>query len=104
MAIVVCADIAIYAPGPARCTGGAGAIAFLIGPKAPLVFERGLRSLYTNNVYDFYKPVGGQSSEYAVVNGSRSVEAYLGAADATYKKFAEKTLKLIEKSIVILHF
>jgi hydroxymethylglutaryl-CoA synthase len=36
LAIVVMADIAIYAKGPARPTGGAGAIALLIGPNAPL--------------------------------------------------------------------
>uniref|UniRef100_A0A915DCG7 Hydroxymethylglutaryl-coenzyme A synthase N-terminal domain-containing protein n=1 Tax=Ditylenchus dipsaci TaxID=166011 RepID=A0A915DCG7_9BILA len=35
MAIVICADIAVYDAGPARCTGGAGAIAFLVGPDAP---------------------------------------------------------------------
>lgn len=41
-AIVVAADIAIYAAGPARPVGGAGAIALLIGPDAPLAFEREL--------------------------------------------------------------
>ena len=40
-ALVVCGDIAVYASGNARCTGGAGAIAMLIGPDAPLVFEPG---------------------------------------------------------------
>lgn len=39
-AIVFCGDIAIYAEGPARPAGGAGACAILIGPNAPLVFER----------------------------------------------------------------
>jgi len=39
-AIVVAADIAIYAEGSARPAGGAGACAMLIGPNAPLVFER----------------------------------------------------------------
>jgi hypothetical protein len=39
-AIVVAGDIAIYAEGSARPVGGAGAIAMLIGPDAPLVFER----------------------------------------------------------------
>jgi hydroxymethylglutaryl-CoA synthase len=37
----VAGDIAVYASGNARCTGGAGAIAMLIGDDAPLVFERG---------------------------------------------------------------
>ncbi|KAF7635671.1 3-hydroxy-3-methylglutaryl coenzyme A synthase [Meloidogyne graminicola] len=58
LAIVVCVDVAVYEKGPARSTGGAGAIAFLIGPEAPLVFDRGLRSFYSSNVYDFYKPIG----------------------------------------------
>ena len=34
-------DIAVYAKGNARPTGGAGACALLIGPNAPLVFEQG---------------------------------------------------------------
>ena len=38
---MVAADIAVYATGNARPTGGAGAIAMLVGPNAPLVFERG---------------------------------------------------------------
>ena len=36
LAIVVMVDIAIYAAGPARPTGGAGAVALLIGPNAAL--------------------------------------------------------------------
>ena len=40
-AIVVMGDIAVYAEGNARCTGGAGAIAFLIGKDAPLVIDQG---------------------------------------------------------------
>ncbi len=42
-AIVVAADIAVYAKGAARPTGGAGAVAMLISPNAPLVVEPGLR-------------------------------------------------------------
>ena len=42
---MVCADIAVYASGNARPTGGAGAVAMLIGPNAPLVIERGVVSL-----------------------------------------------------------
>ena len=38
---MVAADIAVYATGNARCTGGAGAIAMLIGPNAPLILDRG---------------------------------------------------------------
>ena len=36
-AVVVAADIAVYASGNARPTGGVGAVAMLVGPHAPLV-------------------------------------------------------------------
>lgn len=42
LAIVVAADIAVYASGSARPTGGAGAMAMLVGPNAPLVIEPGM--------------------------------------------------------------
>lgn len=42
-ALVVCGDIAVYEAGPARPTGGCGAVAMLIGADAPLVLEPGLR-------------------------------------------------------------
>ena len=41
LALAVCGDIAVYAAGPARPSGGAGAVAMLIGPNAPLVLDRG---------------------------------------------------------------
>ena len=53
---MVCADIAVYAEGNARPTGGAGAVAMIVGPNAALVFERGLRANHSQHVYDFYKP------------------------------------------------
>jgi len=37
----VASDVATYARGTARPTGGAGAIALLLGPNAPLVIDRG---------------------------------------------------------------
>lgn len=45
-AIVVAGDIAIYARGAARPAGGAGACAMLIGPNAPVVFERAPHFLF----------------------------------------------------------
>ena len=53
--IVIMGDIAVYAKGNARPTGGCGSVAILIGPNAPLVFEP-VRSTYMNHVFDFYKP------------------------------------------------
>ena len=41
LALVVAADIAVYASGNARPTGGAGAIAMLVGPNAPIIFDPG---------------------------------------------------------------
>ncbi|XP_029406732.2 hydroxymethylglutaryl-CoA synthase 1 [Bactrocera dorsalis] len=91
-ALAVCADIAVYAKGAARPTGGAGAIAMLVGPNAPLVFERGLRATHMEHAYDFYKP--DLSSEYPTVDGKLSIQCYLSALDTCYqlycKKFAKK--------------
>ena len=55
-AIVVAGDIALYKKGNARPTGGAGCVAMLIGPDAPLAFEPGRRGTYMQHAYDFYKP------------------------------------------------
>lgn len=49
-ALVVAGDIAVYASGNARPTGGAGAVAMLVGPNAPLIFERGESCEKTNGI------------------------------------------------------
>lgn len=87
-AVVVAGDIAVYASGNARPTGGAGAVAMLIGPNAPLYFERGLRAVHMDHVYDFYKP--DLSSEYPVVDGHLSIRCYLQALDKCYCQYAQK--------------
>ena len=45
-AIYVAADIAVYEAGPARPTGGAGAVAVLVGPDAPLALVPGVRTFF----------------------------------------------------------
>ncbi|KAJ5239471.1 hypothetical protein N7468_004090 [Penicillium chermesinum] len=92
-AVVVAGDIALYAAGAARPTGGAGCVALLIGPDAPIVFEPGLRASYVTHAYDFYKP--DLTSEYPVVDGHFSLKCYTEAVDACYKAFnaREQTLK-----------
>lgn len=94
-AIVVAGDIALYAKGNARPTGGAGAVAMLIGPNAPVVVEPGLRGSYMQHAYDFYKP--DLTSEYPVVDGHFSIKCYTEAVDACYKAYnkREKTLKAL---------
>ncbi|XP_027853339.2 hydroxymethylglutaryl-CoA synthase 1-like [Aphis gossypii] len=86
LAVVVAADIAVYAAGSsARATGGAGAVAMLVGPGASLVVDRGLRGTYMDHAYDFYKPDLG--SEYPVVDGQLSVRCYLNALDRCYESY-----------------
>ncbi|KAK2983943.1 hypothetical protein RJ640_018802 [Escallonia rubra] len=90
--LVVCTDSAVYAEGAARPTGGAAAIAMLIGPDAPIAFESKFRASYMSHVYDFYKP--DLASEYPVVDGKLSQTCYLMALDSCYKIFCEKYQKL----------
>eukprot|EP00298_Acanthocystis_sp_HF-20_P002800 c13188_g1_i1.p1 GENE.c13188_g1_i1~~c13188_g1_i1.p1 ORF type:complete len:447 (-),score=160.14 c13188_g1_i1:27-1367(-) len=78
-ALVVAADIAVYEKGNARPSGGAGAVAMLVGPSAPLVLEPGLRSSYFDSVYDFYKP--NLSSEYPTVDGALSQKCFTQSLD-----------------------
>ncbi|XP_042251722.1 hydroxymethylglutaryl-CoA synthase, cytoplasmic isoform X2 [Thunnus maccoyii] len=87
-ALVVAGDIAVYATGSARPTGGAGAVAMLVGPNAPLAFERGLRGTHMQHAYDFYKP--DLVSEYPVVDGKLSIECYLSALDRCYSVYRNK--------------
>jgi hydroxymethylglutaryl-CoA synthase len=92
-AVVVAGDIALYKKGNARPTGGAGCVAMLIGPDAPIVFEPGLRGSYIAHAYDFYKP--DLTSEYPYVDGQFSIQCYTQAVDACYKAYnaREKVLK-----------
>lgn len=99
LALVVCGDIAVYAKGSARPTGGAGAIAFLVGPNAPLVFDRGVRSIYMKHAYDFYKP--DLSSEFPTVDGKLSIQCYLSALDNCYRLYHQKYQRLHPEASVI---
>lgn len=95
-AIVVAGDIALYAKGAARPTGGAGAVAMLIGPNAEVALEPGKRGSYMNHAYDFYKP--DLTSEYPVVDGHFSVRCYTEAVDACYKTYNKREQTLAAAS------
>lgn len=84
-AIVVAGDIALYRKGNARPTGGAGCVAMLLGPNAPLIIEPGLRGNYFKHAYDFYKP--DLTSEYPIVDGQYSIRCYTEALDACYRAY-----------------
>jgi len=95
-AIVIAADIALYAKGNARPTGGAGAVAMLIGPNAPIVLEPGMRGSYMQHAYDFFKP--DFTTEYPIVDGHFSVKCYTEALDACYKAY-NKREAVLKKSV-----
>ncbi|KAJ8458019.1 hypothetical protein OPV22_030945 [Ensete ventricosum] len=97
--LVVCTDSAVYAEGPARPTGGAAAIAMLIGPNAPISFESKFRGTHMTHVYDFYKP--NLASEYPVVDGKLSQTCYLMALDSCYGRFCSKFEKFEGKQFSI---
>lgn len=88
-AIVVAGDIAIYAKGAARPTGGVGAVALLIGLDAPIVFDS-TRGSHMEHAYDFYKP--DFTSEYPVVDGHFSLTCYTKSVDYAYKNYSKKVV------------
>ena len=90
-ALAVAADIAVYEEGAARPTGGAGAVAVLVGPGAPLRLVPQTRVTHAVDVYDFYKPV--LSSEYPVVDGKLSQSCYIEAVDDCYNRHMAKVAR-----------
>lgn len=80
-AIVVAADIAAYAKGPARPTCGAGAVAVLVGRDAPLVFNPKERATHAAHVWDFFKP--DHTVEYPTVDGEFAFLVYFGSKQAS---------------------
>jgi hydroxymethylglutaryl-CoA synthase len=88
-AIVVAADIAVYADGPARPTGGCGSVALLVGKNAPLRIDLKTRTTFANHCWDFFKP--NMDSEYPEVNGALSQTCYLQALDDCYTRFVQKS-------------
>lgn len=95
-AIVVTGDIALYAKGNARPTGGAGAVAMLIGPDAPIVAEPGMRGTYMQHAYDFYKP--DLASEYPYVDGHYSINCYSKALDSAYRAYSKREAQLTQSA------
>ena len=81
------ADVAVYAKGNARPTGGAGCIAMAIGPDAHVEFED-IRGTFMDHFYDFYKP--DPRSEYPTVDGHQSMDVYLNALRQSYSVFRKK--------------
>lgn len=101
-ALCVATDIAVYAPGAARPTGGAGSVVMLVGPDAPIVFDQGLRASHMENVFDFYKP--DADKEYAHVDGKLSISCYLRSIDVCYDNYARKFKAKTGRPFSMAHF
>lgn len=95
-AIVVASDIALYDQPASRPTGGAGCVAILVGPNAPLALDPVLRGTYMTHAWDFYKP--NLKVEYPLVNGHESLRCYLSALDKCYGRLRERWEAVAEKT------
>ncbi|GBF91211.1 hypothetical protein Rsub_04880 [Raphidocelis subcapitata] len=82
LAVVVATDVAVYEAGSsARATGGAGAVAMLVGPDAPLALEPPpWRGHFSAHAFDFFKPLS--SPAFPVVDGPATLLWYARASDA----------------------
>ena len=101
-ALVVAGDIAVYASGNARPTGGAGCVTMLLGKDAPIVIERGPRASHMEHVWDFYKPK--LSSEFPEVDGQLSILCYVRTLDICYTRYAQKFEKKYGKPLRLSDF
>ncbi|GIL79872.1 hypothetical protein Vretimale_12486 [Volvox reticuliferus] len=89
LALVVAADVALYAPGTAaRPTGGCGAAAILVGPDAPLVLDPLWYGNHSEHSWDFWKPFS--TLPYPAVDGPRTLVQYLGAAGHCALRLADR--------------
>ncbi|CAN0417651.1 unnamed protein product, partial [Discosporangium mesarthrocarpum] len=75
--------------GPARPTGGCGAVALLVGPDAPMVVNMWTRASHACHAWDFFKPDMSSESPEGV-NGQLSQACYLRALDDCYNRLAKK--------------
>lgn len=95
-AVVVASDIAVYAKGSARPTGGCAGVAMLIGPDAPLVLDTRTKVTSAVHTWDFYKP--DPTSEFATVDGVLSQTCYLTSLDDCYLRFCAKSEQLARQT------
>ena len=91
-ALVVAADIAIYDDRAARPTGGVGAVAIVLGPDAPIVFEKGSLANYFTHGFDFYKP--NPINPHPLVDGPLSLTLYYECLEECYMQLRKRNPKL----------
>jgi len=87
-AVVVATDVSTYDDPMARTASGAGAVAMLIGPDAPLYFETGIRSTFMSHAFDFYKPHHG--TLYPIYDTMITNTCFYNALDKCYDDVCNK--------------
>ncbi|ADM12371.1 3-hydroxy-3-methylglutaryl-CoA synthase 2 [Encephalitozoon intestinalis ATCC 50506] len=88
LAIVVATDVAMYKDKRCQPTGGAGAVAILVGPNSIYRIVPSSIIHYFTNQFDFMKP--RKTHPFPVVKGKESIENYRTAFEVCYGKFREK--------------
>lgn len=101
LGVVIMTDIAVYPEGSARSLGGAGAVALLIAPNAPITMEP-VRSTFMDDVYDSYKP--NMQSEFPVFDKHKAEENYLNSIEKCYRLLKNKYLKAYKKALSLSSF
>lgn len=87
-ALVIAADVALYAPGdPGEPTQGAGAVALVIEAEPRLAGIELASYAYSTPVFDFWRPVG---EAFPRVDGPFSLECYKEAALACFGAWLEE--------------
>lgn len=88
MAMVVMSDQSSYSlRGGARATGGAAAVALLIGPDSSVSLERGTCSNYMTSNWDFWRPFG---QPFPFFDGPKSQDLYLQSFKKTFEGHKKK--------------
>lgn len=84
VALVICTDVARYGlETPGEPTQGAGAIALLVSAEpAVLALDLGVSGTSSQDVYDFWRPVGRRE---ALVDGHYSIQCYLDTLAGAYR-------------------
>jgi hydroxymethylglutaryl-CoA synthase len=101
LGIVITTDIAIYPEGPARSLGGAGALALLIAPKAPIIMDP-IRSTFMDDVYDLYNAQKG--SEFPIFDRHQTAQNYITCLTECYQLLKSKFLKTYNEMLTINSF
>ncbi|WBO69670.1 hydroxymethylglutaryl-CoA synthase [Streptomyces camelliae] len=93
--LVIASDVSKYElDSPGESTQGAAAVAMLVGVDPALVRIEDPSGLFTADVMDFWRP---NYRAAALVDGQESINAYLQAAEGTWKDYTEQGGRSLEE-------